>query len=219
MKKIFLLLPIVAFTFCGCSNSDSSGSTSNGTTRVSLNLSNSNRYISSTRYEGFTGATGFSPYEAWFEFKGILTIGIYDVTVTYIVDSTSYNFKLDASGSGKTDYFDRLVNSEITNISGTVTYLEPNTKVDLNSSNFESYISYAKYEGFTGAAGYSPYEAWLEFKGSLSLGVYDVTVTYVVDNSSYSFKLDVSGGGKTNSFDRSLSWRVANISGFVKYSV
>lgn len=219
MKKALLLLPIIAFSLTGCSNSDSNKSPNDGTTRVALNMSNFSRYISSTRYEGFTGPAGYSPYKAWFEFKGLLTIGIYDVTVTYMVDSTSYTFKLDASGSGKTDYFDRLVNSGITSVSGTVSYLEPNTKVDLNSSNFESYITYAKYEGFTGAAGYSPYEAWLEFKGSLSLGVYDVTVTYVVDNSSYSFKLDVSGGGKTNSFDRSLSWRVANISGFVKYNV
>ncbi len=219
MKKALLILPAIAFTFGGCSNSNANSTSNNGTTKVSLNLSNFNRYISSTRYEGFTGAAGYSPYEAWFEFKGLLTIGIYDVTVTYSVDSTSYVLKLDASGSGKTDYFDRLVSSGITNVSGSVSYLEPNTKVDLDSTNFDRYISYARYEGFTGAAGYSPYEAWLEFKGSLSLGVYEVTVTYKVDNNLYSFRLDVSGGGKTNSFDRSLGCLVTNISGFVKYSV
>ena len=218
MKKIFLLLSIISFSLIGCSNSNTNNAPNNGTIRVVLNMSNFSRYISSTKYEGFTGAAGYSPYEAWFELKGLLTIGIYDVTVTYTVDSTSYNFKLDASGSGKTDYFDRLVSSGITSVSGTVSYLEPNTKVDLDLSNFGRYVGYARKEGFTGAAGYSPYEAWLEFSGALSLGVYDVTVTYVVDNTSYNFKLDVSGGGKTNSFDRSLGCSISSVYGYVKYS-
>lgn len=210
------MLPLFALSLCGCNNNRNIESSS---IKVYLNLSNFARYISSTRYEGFTGASSFSPYKAWFDFKGLLTIGIYDVTVTYSVDNASYTLKLDASGSGKTDYFDRLVDSGITNVSGTVSYLEPNTRVDLDLSNFESYISYAKYEGYTGVAGSSPYKAWLEFKGTLLLGLYDVTVTYVVYGTSYNFNLDASGSGKTDPFDRSLAYSVKNVSGFVKYSV
>ena len=129
MKKTFLLLPLLAFSLCACPNSNKTNSESSnessindGTTKVDLNLSNFERYISYTKYEGFTGATGYSPYMAWLEFKGLLSIGVYDVTVTYKVGSTSYNFRLDVSGGGKTDYFDRLESCAITKVSGTVTY-------------------------------------------------------------------------------------------------
>ena len=217
MKKIVKLLPIIVISLVGCSNSNSS--TSIESTIITLNLSNFNRYISSIRYEGYTGAVGFSPYEAWFEFRGLLTIGIYDVTVTYSVDNVLYNYKLDTSGSGKTEYFDRLVSSEVTNVSGTVSYLEPNTKIELDSSNFDMYISYTRQEGFTGVADFSPYEAWFEFKGSLTTGVYEITVTYTVNDNNYSLILDVSGGGKTSTFDRSASSCVTAIYGFVKCNV
>ena len=129
MKKAILLLPLLAFTLCACPGNNKSNdesiydsSISDGTTTVDLNLSNFERYISYTKYEGFTGAAGYSPYMAWLEFKGLLSIGVYDVTVTYKVGSTSYNFRLDVSGGGKTDYFDRLETCTITKVSGTVTY-------------------------------------------------------------------------------------------------
>lgn len=218
MKKTFLLLPIFVLPLFSCGKGNTSKpSNGNGTTTISLNLSNFDRYISCTRVEGFTGVAGYSPYGAWFEFDGLLSIGIYDAVVTYAVDGTSYNFKLDASGSGKTDYFDRLVNSSVTKVSGSVSYSTPNTTIELDLSNFESYVSYARYEGFTGVAGYSPYMAWLGFKGSLTIGIYDVTITYIVDSASYNYRLDVSGGGKTNPFDRSLSCSITKVSGSVKY--
>ena len=129
MKKAIILLPLLAFSLCACPSNNKSNNESNnessindGTTTVDLNLSNFERYIRYTRYEGFTGAAGFSPYMAWFEFEGLLSIGVYDVAVTYVVGSTSYNYKLDVSGGGKTDYFDRLESCAITKVSGTVTY-------------------------------------------------------------------------------------------------
>ena len=129
MKKTIILLPLLAFSLCACtfnnkSNNDSNNESSinDGTTTVDLNLSNFERYIRHTRHEGFTGAAGFSPYMAWFEFEGLLSIGVYDVAVTYVVGSTSYNYKLDVSGGGKTDYFNRLESCAITKVSGTVTY-------------------------------------------------------------------------------------------------
>ena len=85
-------------------------------------MSNFERYVKYTRHEGYTGAPSFSPYMAWFEFEGLIAIGIYDATVSYVVGSTSYNFKLDVSGGGKTDYFDRNESCQITIVSGTVTY-------------------------------------------------------------------------------------------------
>ena len=129
MKKVFLLLPLLAFSLCACPSSSKSNDKSNnassindGTTEVNLNLSNFERYIRCTRYEGFTGPSGMSPYMAWYVFEGLLSIGVYDVTVTYMVGSTSYNYRLDVSGGGKTDYFDRMSSSKITKVSGTVTY-------------------------------------------------------------------------------------------------
>ncbi len=127
MKKVFLLLPFLAFSLCGCThdsktNNPTSGSINDSITTVNLDLSNFERYISYTKKEGFTGAGGFSPYEAWLEFEGLLSIGVYDVTVTYVVGDTPYNFKLDVSGGGKTDYFDRNASCEITKVSGTVSY-------------------------------------------------------------------------------------------------
>lgn len=126
MKKALLLFPFLAFLLCGCpnnkSNNEASQSINDGTIIVDLNLSNYERYIKCTRYEGFTGPSRFSPYEAWFEFEGLLSIGIYDVTVTYMVGSTSYNFKLDVSGGGKTDTFDRMATCKISQVSGTVSY-------------------------------------------------------------------------------------------------
>lgn len=122
MKKALLILPAIAFTFGGCSNSNANSTSNNGTTKVSLNLSNFNRYISSTRYEGFTGAAGYSPYEAWLEFKGSLSLGVYEVTVTYKVDNNLYSFRLDVSGGGKTNSFDRSLGCLVTNISGFVKY-------------------------------------------------------------------------------------------------
>lgn len=235
MKKAFLILSVFALLFCACNGESSSSSTSatsansdttitsisknDNTTKVDLNLSNFGRYIRCTKKEGYTGAAGYSPYEAWLEFKGLLTIGVYDVTVTYTIDSTSHDFKLDASGSGKTDYFDRNASYEITKVLGSVSYLEPNTEVDLDLSNLNTYITYTKDEGYTGAAGYSPYEAWLEFSGVLTIGVYDVTITYVINGTPHGFKLDVSGGGKTDYFDRSASYEITGVSGSVKFTV
>ena len=129
MKKIYILLPLLAFSLCACPSNNKSNNQSNsqnsvndGITKVEINLSNFERYVKYTRHEGFTGASGFSPYMAWFEFEGLLSIGVYDTTVTYVVDSTSYNFRLDVSGGGKTDYFDRNKSCQITKVSGTVTY-------------------------------------------------------------------------------------------------
>ena len=128
MKRALLLLPVFSFLICSCNEktNDISPSyqpeTNDGTTEVVLNLSNFERYISYTKCEGFTGAGGFSPYEAWLEFKGLLSIGIYDVSVTYVVDSKSYNINLDVSGGGKTDYFDRNADYRISSVKGTVTY-------------------------------------------------------------------------------------------------
>ena len=225
MKKVFLILPILTFVFCACNKKTSSftsfisESTNDGPVKVDLDLSNFDRYISYTKVEGYTGVAGWSPYEAWLEFKGLLTIGLYDATVTYMVGSYSYNFKLDVSGGGKTDFFDRNVDCKITKVSGTITYSKPNTKVDLDLSNFDRYISYTKVEGYTGVAGWSPYEAWLEFKGLLTIGLYDATVTYMVGSYSYNFKLDVSGGGKTDFFDRNVDCKITKVSGFVEYSL
>ena len=103
-------------------NQPTNNNANNGVATVQMNLSNFERYISCTRYEGFTGAAGYSPYEAWLEFKGLLSIGVYDVTVTYVVGSTSYNYYLDVSGGGKTNSFDRSLTCSITNVSGTVSY-------------------------------------------------------------------------------------------------
>ena len=127
MKKTFLLIPFAAFFLFSCTpdtktNSSTSGSINDGTTTVNLDLSNFERYISYEKKEGYTGAGGFSPYEAWLEFKGLLSFAVYDATVTYVVGGTPYNFKLDASGGGKTDYFDRTSSCEITKVSGAVNY-------------------------------------------------------------------------------------------------
>ena len=135
MKKALLLLPLLALSLCGCSQNSKSktdqstadptkidSSSNDGITTITLNLSNFERYISYTKYQGFTGVAGSSPYMAWIEFKGLLSIGVYDAVVTYVVGGTSYNFGLDVSGGGKTDYFDRNESCSITNVSGTLTY-------------------------------------------------------------------------------------------------
>ena len=123
MKNHFLIPVLFTLLLCGCQpNKSSSMTSSGGTTTVDLDLSNFERYISYSKYEGYTGASGFSPYMAWLEFNGLLPIGVYDVTVTYKVDSTSYNLRLDVSGGGKTDYFDRNANYSISKVSGTVSY-------------------------------------------------------------------------------------------------
>ena len=97
---------------------------------------------------------------------------------------------------------------------------DPNVvTIDLDMSNFERYISYTKHEGWTGPAGFSPYEAWLEFKGLLSIGVYDASVIYLVGDKKYNFKLDVSGGGTTNYFDRNATCKIINVSGTVTYRI
>lgn len=137
MKKEFLILPFLTFLLCSCpdsgdSNSNSlesslltetsSTSTDDGITKVELNLDNYERYISCTKHQGFIGAAGYSPYMAWLEFKGLLSIGVYDVTVTYKVGNASYDFALDVSGGGKTDPFDRNLDCKLIKVSGTVTY-------------------------------------------------------------------------------------------------
>lgn len=129
MKKTIILFPLLVFSLCACPSKSKSNNESNngsdindGTTTIELNISNFERYIRYTRYEGFTGAAGYSPYMAWLEFEGLLSIGVYDATVTYVVGSTSYSYRLDVSGGGKTDYFDRNTSCSITKVSGTVTY-------------------------------------------------------------------------------------------------
>lgn len=127
MKFKALFIGLLSFSLIGCvpdSNSQTKAAPSDdpGVVKVDLNLSNFEKYISYSKHQGFIGPSGFSAYMAWFEFKGLLSIGVYDVVVTYRVDKSSYNLSLDISGGGKTDYFDRNVVSEITRVSGTVTY-------------------------------------------------------------------------------------------------
>ena len=125
MKKAFLLISIFVFTLSACGGkgkSANSNTASGGVTTVNLTLSNFEKYVSYTKHQGYTGAAGYSPYKAWREFKGLLSIGVYDATVTYVVDDTAYHFKLDVSGGGKTDYFDRNASCTITKVSGTVSY-------------------------------------------------------------------------------------------------
>lgn len=129
MKYKVLLIGLLSFSLVACGTDSEEDTKPNsvvsedaGITKVDLNLSNYERYIKCTRHEGFIGPAGWSAYEGWLEFEGLLSIGVYDVTVTYRVDSSTFNFKLDVSGGGKTDYFDRNATCNITNVSGTVTY-------------------------------------------------------------------------------------------------
>ena len=129
MRFKALFIGLLSISLIGCvpdpkdsTNTNNTSTVDPNVVTVNLDLSNFERYIKCTRHEGFTGVAGWSSYEAWYEFEGLLSIGVYDVTVIYYADNSSHNLKLDVSGGGKSDYFDRNLDSSITKVSGTVTY-------------------------------------------------------------------------------------------------